>query len=463
MSRLRLATMALGALFSPRRQVRAITPEDVAGAAPEQVFPKEFLLGAASAAHQVEGGLDNDWTEWERGSYPDGSPHIGDRSSSRVACDSYNLFDEDLRLLRDLGASAYRFSVEWARLEPEEGRWNQEAADRYRSWLEKLNAAGIKPMVTAHHFTLPRWVSADGGWGTDRILDRFEAYGRRLAGAFGTLPHLWCTVNEPVVIVIQGYLRGLWPPGLKDEAEGARALLRLMKGHARMARVLRERTGKPVGIAHHVRVFQPATRSPLDRVVARVTDHFVNEAVVNAQRTGRVQILIPGKISIDEAVPDLKGSSDYLGLNYYTRDHIKADLKDPSMSRQFVPEGRPVNDLGWEIYPEGLVQVLERWGRVGLPIYVTENGMPDAAGTRRPDYLRTHLYAVERALRAGVDVRGYFHWSLMDNFEWAEGLTPRFGLYRVDYDDPRRTRTPTPAVAVFQECARRLAGAPGKG
>lgn len=460
MSRTRLAGIALGSIFRSSKRPPDFTPEQIARAAPEQVFPPGFLLGAATSAHQVEGGNENDWTDWERSTFPDGTPHIHDRTESGLACDSYRRFDEDLRLLKELGANAYRLGVEWARLEPSEGAWNQEAADRYRSWLDQLAAAGIRSMVTVHHFTLPRWVSADGGWQTDRTIDRLEAFTRKVAEAFGARVDLWCTLNEPNVVGIHGYLKGIWPPGLKDEVQCAWAIARQMKAHARMARVLREKTGKPVGIAHHVRVFQPATRSPMDKVVARVAEDFFNDSLVDCHRTGRIRLMVPGKVDIDEAVPDLKGSYDYLGINYYSRDHMKADFKEPSMSRQFVPEGRPVSDLGWDIYPEGLYLLLRRYGRLKIPIHITENGISDESGALRADFLRSHLYAVEAALRDGVDVRGYFHWSLMDNFEWAEGLRSRFGLYRVDYTDPRRTRTATPAVATFQEFARKLARAP---
>jgi beta-glucosidase len=454
-----MTSMALGSIFRPHARPRDFTAEEMAGAAPAGAFPTGFLLGAATAAHQVEGGLENDWTDWESTKYPDGKPHITDGTVSGRACDSWNRFDEDIRCLKELGANAYRWSVEWARLEPEEGRWNQAAADRYKSWMEKLAAAGIKSMVTAYHFTLPRWVAKDGGWQTDKTIDRFEAFVRRLVDAFGTtLPDLWCTVNEPTVVAIQGYLRGIWPPGLKDEAATAKALARVLKAHGRAAAILKK-TGRPVGLAHHVRLLHPATWSLLDKVIARFSDHFVNDAVVECHRTGRIQIMIPGKITIDEPVADLKGSFDYLGINYYTRDHVRADLKDPSMSKQFVPEGRAKSDLGWDIYPAGLHHTLLRWRKLGLPIHVTENGIADATGERRADYLRGHLYAIERALRDGADVRGYFHWCLMDNFEWAEGYAARFGLYRMDHDDPELKRTPTPGVAAFQEFARSLAAA----
>lgn len=457
----KMASLALGSIFRPQARPPDFSQEEVARFAPESVFPKGFLMGAASAAHQVEGGLENDWTDWENTKYPDGKPHIADGTVSGRACDSWNRFDDDVACLKQLDANAYRWSLEWSRLEPEEGRWDQAAADRYKSWIDTLSAAGIKSMVTAYHFTLPRWVAKDGGWQNDKTIDRFEAFVRKVAAEFGKLPDMWCTVNEPTVVAIQGYLRGIWPPGLKDEAATARAMARVMKGHARAAAILKP-FGKPVGLAHHVRLLHPASWSPMDKVIARFSDHFVNDAVVECHRTGRIQVLIPGKITIDEPVPDLKGSFDYLGINYYTRDHVKTDLKDPSMSRQFVPEGRPKSDLGWDIYPAGLHHALLRWKKLGLPIHITENGIADATGERRPAYLTAHLYAIERALRDGADVRGYFHWSLTDNFEWAEGYSARFGLFKVDPTDPALKRVPTKAVAVFQELAKKLAAA-GKG
>jgi len=457
----KMASLALGSIFRPQARPRDFTHEDVAGFTHESAFPKGFLIGAASAAHQVEGGLENDWTDWENTRYPDGKPHIVDGTVSGRACDSWNRFDDDVRCLQQLNANAYRWSLEWARLEPEEGRWDQAAADRYKSWFDKLQAAGIKSLVTTYHFTLPRWVAKDGGWQNDKTIDRFEAFVRKVVAQLGKLPDMWCTVNEPTVVAIQGYLRGIWPPGLTDEPEMARAMARVMKGHARAAALLKA-TGKPVGLAHHVRLLHPASWSPMDKVIARFSDHFVNDAVVECHRTGRIQILIPGKVTIDEAVPDLKGSFDYLGINYYTRDHVKMDLKDKSMSKQFVPEGRPKSDLGWDIYPAGLHHALLRWKKLGLPIHVTENGIADSTGERRPAYLTAHLYAIERALRDGADVRGYFHWSLTDNFEWAEGYSARFGLFKVEPTDPDLKRVPTPAVAVFQEFAKKLAAA-GKG
>ncbi len=432
---------------------------------PRDVLRPGFLLGAATASHQVEGGNDNDWSEWEKGSFPDGTPHIKEGQVSGAACDSWNRFADDVALLRELGANAYRLSVEWSRLEPEEGAWNEAAADRYLEGMRLLRAQGIQPMVTLNHFTLPRWVAAQGGWENERTVEWIAAFTRRVARKLGGEVDLWCTLNEPNVLTTFGYMDGLWPPGVKDPKRGAQVLARMLRAHARMAAELREHDtvdadgdgqATRVGLSHHVRIFQPATRSPLDRVLAGFTDRFFNQAVVEANRTGRIQLYAPGVADIDEEVPGLKGSYDYLGLNYYTRDMLHSDLRSPKLSRLTVAEGRPVNDLGWELYPEGLYQVLMRYGREGLPIYVTENGMADTSGERRPDFLQRHFEALVRAASEGADVRGYFHWSLMDNFEWAEGYEPRFGLYRVDYSSPEKRREPTPAVATFQALARDL-------
>lgn len=428
-------------------------------------LPPGFLLGTATAAHQIEGGLDNDWTDWERGFHADGSPHIKDRTVSGTACDSWNRFGEDVGLMRHLGANAYRFSVEWSRLEPAEGQWNDEAAERYLSWARTLREAGIEPMVTLNHFTLPRWVATQGGWMSDRTIDLLAAFTERVTKKLGNAVDSWCTINEPNVLMTLSYLKGVFPPGLKDQRLCAQGLARLLRAHGRMADIIREYDtvdadgdgfASRIGLAHHVRIFQPASRSPLDRVVAGLMDGFFNQAILDATIHGRIDLSIPGAVEIHEEVPNLKGSLDWLGINYYGRDHVRADFSDPSMSEQFVPADRPVSDLGWDIWPEGMYQVLKRYSALGLPIYVTENGIADHRGTKRPDFLRSHFEALVRAARDGVDVRGYFHWSLLDNFEWAEGHEPRFGLYHVDYDSADKRRQATAAVETFRQIARGL-------
>ncbi len=428
-------------------------------------LPAGFMLGTSTAAHQVEGGLENDWAVWERGQFSDGRPHIKDGSVSGAATDSWNRFDEDVWLMEKLGANAYRFSVEWARLQPTPGTWDEQALARYQQWAHTLRQKGITPLVTLYHFTLPTWVMDAGGWENPATLDLFEAYVARVAEALGGDVDWWCTVNEPNVYAVLGYLNGEWPPGKQDMQATATVLANLIEAHARAARQLRARDtvdadgdgfATRIGIAHHVRVFQPATGSTADIAVAALTDTFFNESVPDALRTGHIHLSVPGQVTLDRDVAGLKGSIDYFGINYYTRDYVRQYLGEPSLSRQYVPRGRERNDLGWELYPEGLYLFLMRYEKFGLPLIVTENGMADSGGERRPYYLQSHVYAVEQALAQGADVRGYFHWSLMDNFEWEEGYAPKFGLFSVDLESPEKTRTETPAVATFQDIARNL-------
>ena len=428
-------------------------------------LPQGFMLGTSTAAHQIEGGNENDWAHWERGTWSDGRPHIKDGSLSGEATDSWNRFDEDVRLMERLGANAYRFSVEWSRLQPTPDTWNAEAMARYQQWARALRQKGITPLVTLYHFTLPTWVSEAGGWENPATLDAFEAFASRVAKELGGEVDWWCTINEPNVYAVLGYLDGVWPPGKQDTQAMATVLNHLIEAHARAARQLRAQDtadvdgdgfATRVGLAHHVRVFQPATGSTADITVAGLTDAFFNESVPEALRTGRIRLSVPGQVSIDREVDGLKGSIDYFGINYYTRDYVRQYFGEPSLSRQYVPRGRQTNDLGWELYPEGLYLFLMRYAEFGLPLIVTENGMADHTGERRPYYLQSHLYAVEQARAKGADVRGYFHWSLLDNFEWAEGYEPKFGLFSVDLASPEKTRQETPAVGTFQEIARNL-------
>jgi len=442
------------------------SPGVVAGLNLGAALPRGFLFGTATAAHQIEGGESNDWTDWEAGAFPDGRPHIRNQDTSQIADGSWTRWPDDLTAMRHLGANAYRFSVEWSRLEPVEGQWDAQAEANYRAQLEALRAAGITPVVTIHHYTFPKWVAAKGGWEWSDpdhgISDAMGELAAHLGERFGDLVDLWCTINEPNVAVYEAYLWGEYPPGVQDIGRMAHAYVETMKAHAKMAAALRahdlvdadgDGRATSIGLALHVAIFEPASASPLDVTVAGLTDDVTNELVPRAASTGRVRLEVPGTISIDEEVPGLKGSFDYLGVNYYTRYYVRFDLSDPALSKQYFAPGRLTSDLGYETYPEGMYRALVRMGRWGWPIYILENGVADATGASRPEYLRAHLWELERAQAAGVDVRGYFHWSLVDNFEWALGSFGRLGLYRVDTTDPNLVRQPTQAVDTFRQIA----------
>jgi beta-glucosidase len=456
---------ALSLLASGCGKTIAFSPAEIASHRMFDGAPSGMFLGAATSAYQIEGGNRNDWTQWEAGNYPDGTPHIADGASAARTADSWNLWRADLAALQLIGANAYRLGVEWSRLEPAPGLWDQAAAARYHEMFAALRAARVTPIVTLYHFTLPAWVSRQGGWEWPGAPDALAAFAGRAGAAFGDEVDWWCTINEPNVLVAKGYLAGEWPPGVRDPARAARVMAALERAHGLMAEALRREDrvdadgdghATRVGIAQNFRIFDPYSANPVDRLVAHAADAFYNESFLDAVASGRVRAKIPRVIDIDEPFPPLRGSFDYLGVNYYTRELVIGHLFGSTVYTPAAMPGRPRSDLGWEIYPEGLYRVLMAHAGRGWPILVTENGVADGPGTARSAFLRAHVYALDRARADGAPVIGYIHWSLIDNFEWSHGYRGRFGLFSIDFDDPTLTRRPTPAVATFEEAARNL-------
>ncbi len=397
-------------------------------------FPTGFLFGTATSATQIEGGCET--SDWWRFAREAGRIKHGDRPD--VACDSWRRWRDDLALQCELAMGAYRLSFEWARIEPRAGAFDRRALDEYRTLIGSLRDAGIVPMVTLHHFTLPTWLADRGGLLADGFVDRFERYVRVTADAIGDLCRLWVTINEPNVLAAHAYLLGVWPPAMKSPVLAWRAQDRLLAAHDAAFHVLKDRFGDAaqVGVAHHLRAIEPESPSRRrDRAAAAVLKRVFNDAFARAAIAHRTQ--------------------DFLGVNYYSRDLVRFSPRHAGelFVQRRVPTEAPVSDLGWEIYPEGLGLVVREWAkRSGLPVYVTENGIADAADAKRGAFLVDHLAELARAIADGVDVRGYFHWSLLDNFEWAEGYEPRFGLAAVDYGTG--TRTLRESARVYARIAR---------
>jgi beta-glucosidase len=357
-------------------------------------FPDGFFWGAATAAHQVEGC--NTHSDWWRAEQSGRLPH-----RSEDACDSWNRWPEDVRLLADIGLNAYRMSVEWARIQPEPGRFDQAALDTYRRLLEALRAEHIEPMVTLHHFVNPDWLADRGGWENPDVVPYFETYVERVARELGPLVRWWVTINEPSILGLKAYIEGSWPPFMRAYPRGYVRLMRhALRAHAAGRRALREvRSDALVSMAYALWPMEPLRAwSPVDQVMACVGDWLWQ---------GRV---------LRRALPRL----DWIGVNYYSRNVVG------------FPPGAHVaaerTDFGWEIYPRGLYNVLRRVGRLRKPVVITENGIADADDDQRARYIVQHLVEAQRALADGVDLRGYMHWSLLDNFEWAEGFSMQFGL-----------------------------------
>lgn len=368
----------------------------------KKTFPKNFLWGAATASYQVEGGVDNcDWAQAAR----DGRvPECG------RACDHYNRYESDFDIARELGHNAHRISIEWARVEPTEGEFDREAVDHYRNVLLALHERGITPLVTLWHFTLPQWFTESGGWERTDAPRIFTRYCKHVVQEFGDLCDNYATINEPMVVSGIGYIRGDWPPFYK------RAFYRyfkmhyhMIKGHRMAYDCIKDKNNlKEIGIVKHT-IAYAANKNLV---------HIIRAWVANVVWTHLYLFFVRTK-------------TDFIGLNYY-RKVIFGDTRELEET-----------DMGWKIDPEGIYDAFMLLKRYKKPIYVSEAGCADAKDRFRGDYIRKTVQGIERALQDGVDVRGYCYWSLLDNYEWAEGFSKRFGLVEINYDTLKRTIRPS--------------------
>jgi beta-glucosidase len=412
-------------------------------------FPDGFLWGTATAAHQVEGNnRANDWWAWEQT-----SGHVKNGDSSERACEHYHRFPSDFELLGSLHQNAHRLSVEWSRIEPRRGQFSPEALEHYREVLTALRERGMEPMVTLHHFTNPTWIADLGAWEEAKTAEHFADFAARVVDEYHDLVRYWVTINEPTVVAYQGYVRGEWPPGKHyDLGQVARVLTTLMRAHwLAYERIKSRHPQAQLGLAHHIRLFDPARAwMPLDRAVAWAFDRVFNRTTLKTLQTGKLVFPLTSAGRATGPTP----SQDFLGLNYYTRDLVKFNrrYRDELFGERVMPAEAQRSDLGWEIYPDGLYRALRGLAEFRLPVIVTENGIADDADRMRAAYLLSHLTAVQRAIADGVPVRGYFHWTAMDNFEWAEGYSAKFGLIACDpQTQERRLR---PSARLYAEICR---------
>ena len=419
-------------------------------------FPPGFLWGTATSAHQVEGGnVHNDWWRFEQR-----PGAIADGAKSGDACRHWELFDDDFARSAGDGHRMHRLSLEWSRIEPERGRIDADAVAHYHAVLASLRRHGLTPLVTLYHFTLPLWVADHGGWENRDTIQHFAEFVRFCAREFGGEVDWWCTVNEPEVLAFRGWTEGIWPPGRKNPRAALLVLAHLLEAHGRAYRILHEEDredadgdGRAVmaGFAKNwVRLEPERAWFPLDALQARVEDAVYNQAVIRAVETGSIHLSVPGASTISGHVPELENSFDYVGLNLYTRWMVRSLSREPHVAAH----GAPVNDLGWEVRPEVMEQGVQWATRMGKPILITEHGVADAEDRIRPRFLVESLVHLHHAIAAGANVLGYLHWSLLDNFEWADGYRGRFGLYEVDFDDPRLPRTRRRSGDLFARIAK---------
>jgi beta-glucosidase len=422
-------------------------------------FPPGFVWGTATAAYQIEGAAAEDGRApsiWDTFSHTPGKVVDGDTGD--VACDHYHRWPQDLDLLEDLGVTAYRFSVAWPRVGTGPGVIERRGLDFYRRLTGSLRERGITPFVTLYHWDLPQWLEDRGGWRSRDTAHAFADYAAVMAGALGEFAPTWITLNEPYCSAIVGYAQGRHAPGAREGHGALAAAHHLLLGHGLALPALRG-TGSEVGVTLNQSPAVPLTSTVDDLAAARRQDLLVNRLFLDPLLTGTYPAdyldvwgrLTDGSFIHDGDLATIASPVDFLGVNYYFRIHVGAaplvgDTAFDIGVRTETPPGPARTGLDWPVEPDGLRQTLvglrDRYPRLP-PIYLTENGCayPDVIDDeRRIAFIEGHLETLAEAMAAGVDVRGYFYWSLIDNFEWDRGYGPRFGLVHVDY--PSQVRTP---------------------
>lgn len=412
-------------------------------------FPRSFKWGTATASHQVEGNnVHSDWWAWEQ--LPN-TIHGGDKSGA--ACDWWGgRYKDDFDLAAEGGQNAHRMSIEWARVEPRPAIWDEDALQQYREILQALHRRGLEPMVTLCHFCHPQWFTERGGWERADAAHLFERYVRKVVKTLSDLVSVWCTLNEPNAFWISAYVAGVFPPGKTDVRLSQQVNANMYRAHVTAYHAVHAlQPEAQVGWAMYIRLLDPARPEfAPDRWVAKRQHNIFNDAWARASVDGYLRTVF-GRVS----APEGKGALDWIGVNYYTRDMVAFDISRPRelFGRRFFNPADELSETGFiASYPEGLYRALRWANQFGKPIYVTESGVEDSSDTLRPRYLLSHLRQVWRATNFNWPVCGYFHWTLVDNFEWERGWSQRFGLYALD--TATQQRTPRPSAHLYAEICK---------
>lgn len=419
----------------------------------KKAFPKNFLWGASTAAHQVEGGTHNQWTVWELQNAAelakDAEDLLNDRWKTPVwdeikqqaespgnyvsgqGIDHYRRYEQDFDLLKKLNLNAFRFSIEWSRIEPYENEWDQAAIDHYKKYIAELKARGIEPVLNIWHFSLPVWFEAKGGFKHRKNLKYWKRFVHLVAKELTPHVKYLITINEPNIYTSYSYLLGLWPPQEKNIISATRVYWNMIQAHKQAYYILKmEKPSLKIGVAQQLANIQAKDPHDIpDEISTKIMRYVWNWSVLHF----------------------IRNEQDFVGINYYFTDYYTGwfKRKDPEV---------PVNDLGWYMEPEGLYPLLLRaWAHYHKPIIVTENGVADMHDEYRRWWIEETIVAMERAMSEGVKIKGYLHWSLLDNFEWAQGWWPKFGLVAVDREHGM-SRTIRPSAKWFAGQIKKLSG-----
>lgn len=396
-------------------------------------FPEGFLWGAATSAYQVEGGNTNNWSEWEKKN----ASRLADNARtywqdwqkekfpemfnpenyiSGRACDHYNRYESDFDIAKELGHNAHRFSIEWSRIEPEEGKFNKAEIEHYRKVIKAVKDRGMEPWVCLWHWTNPLWLEEKMGCENYNFPKYFSRYSEYVAKKLGGEVKFWITMNEPTSVIASSYMTGMWPPQKRNFITAWKLYKVFAHAHIEAYKHIHSvDSDAQVGFANILHSFEPYShKSILDELMVGVGKYLTNRRMLNLT----------------------KGYNDFLTVQYYFHNRFR-------FPKKVRTENLPVTDMNWEIFPHGIYRIIKKLKSYNLPIYVTENGLADADDKQRESFIFHHLWEIHKAIEEGADVRGYFYWSLLDNFEWDKGFWPRFGLIEVDYKTMERKIRPS--------------------
>ncbi len=398
-------------------------------------FPKGFLWGTATASHQVEGGnTNNNWYAWEN---EPGAIHGGQKSG--LACDWWGgRWKEDLENAAKGGQNTHRFSIEWSRIQPGENEWDEDALEYYRQMIKGMHKLGLKPLVTLHHFTDPLWLYESGGWENDQVVECFAQYVRRVVSGLKDLVDFWVTINEPEVYVTGGYIGGGFPPGKNDLGAAFTVMRNMLKGHTVAYQIIHElQPHAQVGYSKNYRAMEPSRPwFPPDVWITKFASASFNDSFSSALVNGQFKFALK-----KEFIPEAINTQDFVGINYYSMDKVvfkPLKFKDV-FHRRYYPEDSELSETGFIAnYPQGMTAALKWARKFKLPIYITENGVEDSTDSMRPHYTVQHLHEIWGAANFNWNIKGYYHWSQVDNFEWERAWSQRFGLWGLDVDSQKR-------------------------
>jgi beta-glucosidase len=399
-------------------------------------LPEDFLFGTATSSLQIEGGdKNNNWYEWAK------SGKIKDGSKTETACDHWNRIEKDIEIMKILNLKIYRMSIEWSRIEPEKDVFSHEAILHYRKEIELLRKNNIEPLVTLHHFSNPVWFDKEGGWTNRQSVNLFEKYTEYVVRNIGDLVTEWVTINEPNVLLVNSYIYGIWPPGIKNYASFFKAVKNIISAHILSYKKIHEislnlnSNDIMVGIANHIRIFEPKRKKTADKIICWIYNYLFNDLFIKGMHRG--MILPPLGFGY---IYGRGRYYDFIGINYYTRDILNFVFNKKLLFAKIkVKKGSEQSDLGWEIYPEGLYGICKLYyKKYKKPIYITENGISDKRDEKRIKFIYDHLFQISKLIDEGVDIKKYYHWTLMDNFEWLEGYQAKFGLVEVNFGNQAR-------------------------